>query len=805
MVNTNIKPNLLKPRWSKVFSDLWDDKIRTLLVVASIAVGVFAIGMIITASTVLGNDININYAATNPANIEIVTGPFHDDLVRVIGEVEGVEEVEGRRKVPVQARRGEENWQVLTLVAIDDFETTTINRLGDLEGQSIPEKGEMVISQSILNDTGFETEDTIEIKFSDGSIYTLTVAGTVIDQTSAKPNPAAGATAFITTDTLRLLQQEVYYSHMLVTVEGDGDDEAFIKQVAEDVEDRVESHQKVYQVKTHLSTEHPMTDTILALLGVLGALGGFVIILSSSLIINTLNALLTQQLRQIGVMKLVGGRSRQVLGMYLLLIFIYGVVALILAVPSGAIAGYALASMIANMTGSILEGFRFIPTVIIVQVVIAFVVPIGAGFVPVNKGAKTNVRRALSNDRPVSKLKKRSIIDPTTKWVRRIPRPILLSFRNTFRKKGRLVLTIFTLTVAGAVFIGVFNVRASLTDIIGQMTQHFMGDVTITFSQPHQVSSIERALNTIPGVESVEGWGGSTGEIWDENEDTVTDISIVAPPEGSQLVDTEIVAGRWLKPEDEQAIVISDSIYQYYPDLIPGDSITIKLPDEPEDEWVVVGVFRYVAVMGDPMAYTYFDTIANITDQQNQATSFRVVSAEHAPEFQRMLTRNVEKYLADRDYEVQSVQSGYLMRQQVADGLNTLVVFLLVMAVLIAVVGSIGLTGTMSMNVLERTREIGVMRSIGAIDKMVMQSVIIEGLVIGWITWVLAIGFSFPLSKFLLAIISNSMLDSAMTMEFTPIGILLWLVIVTILSVVASVMPARNAARLTINEVLAYE
>jgi putative ABC transport system permease protein len=127
------------------------------------------------------------------------------------------------------------------------------------------------------------------------------------------------------------------------------------------------------------------------------------------------------------------------------------------------------------------------------------------------------------------------------------------------------------------------------------------------------------------------------------------------------------------------------------------------------------------------------------------------------------------------------------------------------MAVLTAFVGSIGLTGTMSMNVLERTREIGVMRAIGAVDFMVMQSVIIEGLVIGLMTWVLAIGLSFPISTLLLTIVGKAMMGSAMSLTFTPLGIVLWLVIVIVLSLVASIMPARNAARLTISEVLAYE
>src|SRR5512145_2299240 len=111
----------------------------------------------------------------------------------------------------------------------------------------------------------------------------------------------------------------------------------------------------------------------------------------------------------------------------------------------------------------------------------------------------------------------------------------------------------------------------------------------------------------------------------------------------------------------------------------------------------------------------------------------------------------------------------------------------------------------MSINVLERTREIGVMRTIGAVDAVIMQSVIFEALVIGLITWVLAIGLSFPISSTLLTIIGQTMMGSAMRMTFTPLGVLLWLGIEVVLSILASILPARNAARLTINEVLAYE
>jgi putative ABC transport system permease protein len=109
------------------------------------------------------------------------------------------------------------------------------------------------------------------------------------------------------------------------------------------------------------------------------------------------------------------------------------------------------------------------------------------------------------------------------------------------------------------------------------------------------------------------------------------------------------------------------------------------------------------------------------------------------------------------------------------------------------------------MNVMERTREIGIMRSIGAVDKVIMRMVILEGVVIGGISWLFGALLSFPITYMLASIVSQAVFNSPIDTKITWDGYLLWLIVVLVLSAVASILPARNAARLTIREVLSYE
>jgi len=736
----------------------------------------------------------------------MVTTPFEQDFLRSVERIPGVAQAEGRQSLYVRASKDGASWLSLNLLAAKDAGATQISQLKPVAGATIPGEHELLIGYQQMRDTGFRTGDWLQVQLPDGTLRSMRVAGEVGDLTFVH-EPMGKARGFITEDTLAWLGGSRLYDRLLVTVSEHGDDEAAIQRVAEAVEAKVEKNGgAVHRSSVFRSDDFPMADMAIAVLGILGVLGVLVVLLSSSLIVNTLNALFTQQLRQIGVMKLVGARGGQVLGMYLLMILAYALLALLIAVPLGAWAGYGLASMMAGMFNSTLQGFRIVPAAVAMQVVIAICVPLAAGILPVRNGSRISVQRAISNARISDQPTRAGLTGGLNKLgVGLLSRPVLLSIRNTFRRKGRLVLTLFTLTMAGAIFIAVFNVRVSMEAYMDRLMQHFMADVTLTFDHPYRAARIIQAASQVPGVEKVEAWSGAAAEILDPQDKVVEKLNIVAPPADTPLLKPEMLAGRWIQPGEQQALAVSSAIYNIFPNLEPGDKLRVRVADGRIEDWTVVGVFSFTNMLGDLMAYADYTYISDLLGTPGQASSYRLITNSHSLESQQALSEAVDRHMRSLNLQVQNVEAGRVTREQSAQAINILVAFLLSMALLTAFVGSIGLTGTMGMNVLERTREIGVMRAIGAVDLAIVKSVVIEGVLIGMISWACAWALSYPISFVMLRIVSTAMESDPIALTFTLQGVFMWLGVVVVLSGFASVLPARNAARLTIREVLAYE
>jgi putative ABC transport system permease protein len=804
---------MARPRIQKVFADLWGNRVRSLLVLASIGIGLFAIGVIGTIYIVGPQDMERGYAATNPANVTIQAAPFGRCPAEHVGGLAQVREVQAVRQFSTRLEASPGEWIALDVQAFKDPGQMQINRMRLVEGQWPPKEGEIVLDRYKLADAKAELGDMVTLELPSGKTHQMKLVGIVQDLTIGAYRGASGfftapAQAYIDRESLDSLERPYpdLYNNLFVTVQGDSRDSAYLDSVETSVRDRVEEcGVEIVSASSRSSHEHPNLFLAKAILAVLAIIGLLVAFLSGFLITNTLQAIMTQQVQQIGILKTVGARRPQIAVIYLLLSLMFGALAFLIAMPLSFLTAFRILDFLTLQMNYVSYGARFVPQVALLEGVIAVLMPQAAALAPVWSGTRISVQEALSGYTQSNPLDQ-GWLDRAISGLRRFSLLLVVALRNTFRRKGRLALTLVTLTLGGAVFISTFNVRVSMMSYVDQLIQYFLADVNVTLDRPYHIDEIRSVIQEVPGVGYVEGWSLARTELVNPDGTVGRSVSLLAPPAGSPLVEPILLKGRWIEPGDRNAIVLNELFMEEFPDLHVGDTLQLRV-NEQDTDWVVVGFFQFAGKVSGFSAYTSYQYLSQLLHLPGRAMVYRITADR--PDLtrgeQEALGRAIEARLGKKGITVSDISAGQSLTQTASDGFNVVTGFLLFLALLTAAVGSIGLAGAMSLNVMERTREIGILRAIGASDRVLIRILLIEGALIGMISWLLSVAAAFPISRIMSEAISQALFGANSSFGFTYTGFVIWIAVVLVLSVVASVIPARSAARLTIREVLTYE
>lgn len=792
-------------RWTKVYRDLWNNRSRTILVILSIAVGVFAIGMIAATQQALTESLNAQYVALRPADVILQTEPMlDDDFVTSISNMRGVNEAEGRRALPLRISLDGEGatWRDITLYALADYEDQRLFLVRKQDGIWPPEKGQVLMERASMDYIGVEPGQQILVKTPDGRKFHLTVTGRAHDLYRIPPVIEGWIYGYVNLDTIRWMGEAEDYNELYVSV----GDPAQIRVVTDKVADRVEGQGlPVYQKTLPKPGEHPLNfiiDTVLILLGLLAVLSMF---LSALLVTNVISALIAQQERQIGIMKAIGARSWQIIGLYFGMVLFLGLLACLVAIPFSYLGANALAAFVAELINFDPPKVEFTLQALLLQVGVGLLVPVIAAAPAILNGTRVSPAKVLSEYGINQVWVGAGLLDRILRRFPRFTRDLLLALRNPFRKRGRLLLSLVTLTFAGAVFMAIVNLQSSLNASLNEMFGFWRYDAWLVIDGHIPAERLVNEARAVPGVSGAEAWGFTIGRYVRSDGSESDNLYLLAPPAGTPLLDPPIIAGRSLHPGDNDAILVTPGLLANEPSLGLGSSMKVKIEGR-EQTYTIVGVMN---MMGNATVgyFTIMDysAYARHVREPNRANAIILTLAGRGLDEQRAVTSAVEKRYDRADIEV---LSNFLIaeeREEIDGAFAIIVALLMVMTVLLATVGGLGLMGTMSLNVIERTREIGVMRAYGASSAAVFRIVIIEGLLIGMMSWILAIGLSLPISVLLAREIGLSFMDYPMPASYSIGGILAWAALVLVISIVASLFPALNAVRLTVTEVLAYE
>ncbi len=212
----------MSPRWHKVVRDLTSHKIRTALVVLSIAVGVFAIAVVLGGREVLLREFDVDFEASIPPSAELDTTGFDVALADKIAEREDVRAAEGRRRVTVRytpdsvdAQASTAGWETLRLWAIPEFGRGGVKKLVREEYASWPPRPDgVILEKSALQVAGFSVGDTITVEAPNGKRAELRVEGFAHDINSVPAQFQGAATGFISTEALASLGEPEELNHL---------------------------------------------------------------------------------------------------------------------------------------------------------------------------------------------------------------------------------------------------------------------------------------------------------------------------------------------------------------------------------------------------------------------------------------------------------------------------------------------------------------------------------------------------------------------------------------------------------------
>jgi putative ABC transport system permease protein len=800
---------MLRSRWFKIINDLWGNKTRTVLIVLSIAVGLFAVGTIVSAQAILTEGMAESFAAINPSSGTVRTDElFEEDFIQAVRSMRDVEEADARRAIDVRVQTGPDEWKNLRVFAVPDYDDIRVNKIFPEQGSWPPPKEEILIERLALPLLNAEVGDTIRIELPNDKQRLMRIAGLAHDPAQLPAQIDGQPYAYISFETLKWLDQEYGFNELYVVAKNQTDKE-FARQVVNDVKTRAERNGMTIPMMTTAEPgQLPLDDLMQAVLYLMGALGLLSLLLSMFLIVNTVSALLAQQKRQIGVMKAIGAQSNQIMAMYLGMVLIYGLIALVVAIPLSVAGARGLSQVMAAYFNFDLADLSIPATAILVQVAVGLMVPVLASLPAFLVNLRISAVEAMSTHRLGKGRFGTGLIDRLLSganlWFARfvLLRPALLSLRNIFRSKVRLTLTLITLTLGGATFIGVFSVKSALDLTLDDYMQVYNFDSVVLFSRPYRIEKIQREARTVPGVVDADVYfQRPTRRVRPDGSESNAIFLVGFNIRSDMVLGPKVVEGRWLTPEDSNAIVVDAVLIKEEPDVKLGDEIVLQI-DGRERPFRVVGVSLGLIA---PMSYVNYSYISRELADVGETSAVIVSTEQHDESSVLQATAALEDYFEGRGVQVNSIMAMTTERAEGEAFFGAIIFLLLVMALMLAVVGGLGLMGTMSINVLERTREIGVLRAIGAPNKGVARVFIWEGIAIGLISWLFGALLAYPLGKGLSDAVGIAVMGVPLNFSYSVLGLWAWLVLVVLLSALASFIPARNASHLTVREVLAYE
>jgi len=813
-------------RVQKILGDIWSRKVRTFLAAASVFIGVFGVIALSSAGEILVTQLEKDLQQDKLAMVRSLVIPKRDvdvdnaATLAALRDFENVEAAEGRAVYPIFWRLdGEESFRDGAIASHSEpFEESQLEPTRLIEGRypihlDDPTRLEIGVERRLADSAGLAIGDTIDLRIlGEAAGGEMVIAEAEIVGIVFQPYGYTGFGGTITAsetifadyvDVERIAGINgfsIVYARFDEFATAEEQQSAFTSAIA--ATDYIPTFTTIEDPAENSSIESTRSTNNLLVILALAAL-----IVSGFLIINIINGVVTEQRRQIGLLKAIGANFGDNFFIYAGIAFTYGLLGVIPGVLLAIPASYFFAQGLAFQSETVIETFTLSPFGLILGITLGLGVPVFAALIPVINGTRVRILDAMT-DLGIDANFGNSRLD---RMVGSLPLPLSMkqAVRNAYQKRVRLVLTGITLTLASAAFMGVFAVFSSLVGIVDTAFDSFGYEITMTPNEAQDFTDIETLLyDNIDGIDDVNPSVSLAIDV-----EGYTPPPVQAGPPGlfaqgfntekDNLLNLEYLEGEgWQNDGSREGVVLSVSIADATGYEV-GDQIALTVAGNTQ-EFELIGIAQSVT----DIVWLNWEDLASFGGLVSADGSPYPNAVDITLSGDDITATDVDGKIAEINdlMLTNGISASYQNQIELAELITTIVTafggILSMAALLIALVGAVGLLTTLSMSVFERQKEIGVMRSVGAGSGVILLQFLFEALIVGLFAWIVAAPLSVGVSQVLIGVLPfGGTFEIGYPLSAPVVG----LVGMVVLVAAASLLPSIAAARKTVSEILRYQ
>ena len=785
----------MNTQWRKIAGDFRSHRLQITVIGVVLMLGTAGVMASLNARAVLEREIAASYLGAKSPDLALWFDQVDAPLLAEVRKIPGVAAADARRITSTRVEGKSGTWIPTRLLIGRDFTDQQTGLVHQHEGTWPSEPG-LLIEQSSMPLLAAKRGEPLRVRTPGGGITSVKIVGVVHDPAVAPSTQERIIYAYATPATALLIGQSADLDQLVVLM----DDRNYgVAEFAGELRDTLTAGGRAPLRVEGLPFGHPHAALMNAMLRVLGVMALMAFTCSAALAGFAVSLWMKREVRQVGVMKTLGARTHQLALQYLALVAPLVVVATALAVPVGAVAARALIRYYETSLNIDIVDFTAPSKLLATELFLALAIPLAAMTFPIVRASRMTAREAIQDPGITGQTAPRVFASRVInapgnhQWT--------FALRNTFRRPWRLAITLVALSVGGALLLTSCNLYSSLMRAVDRSLAEQGHDLEVSLAKAVPATQLERLAREIPGVETAEAWRRNGVGLLTSAETRLLGsqphrLPLTGYPADTRLIKMPATQGRWPHAGETDAIVVTRFVQNQVRGLSIGSEVTLKF----REQLTRVRVVGVVDEIVTPMIYASLPVYQKITGAADDRSTILRVKTSH-PE---AVVSALDDALFNARIPVSQLQTRAERREVLDEHFFVVTTVANVVALAVALVGGICLAAFASLNVLERAREIGVIRTLGATPRVVTAIFLAESGATAALSGALAIVISIFATRALNEMTSRTLLQVAVPLVMSAKG-LSWLGAGGLLVMLGVWLPLRRLLRISVRDALAYE